>query len=44
MKDDDLRFGGLARLYGDGGLQRLLRASVCVVSKIAAGWLWNARS
>jgi tRNA A37 threonylcarbamoyladenosine dehydratase len=31
MKEDDLRFGGLARLYGPGGLQRLLQASVCVV-------------
>ncbi len=31
MNDDDLRFGGLARLYGAGGLQRLLQASVCVV-------------
>jgi tRNA A37 threonylcarbamoyladenosine dehydratase len=30
MNDDDLRFGGLARLYGAGGLERLTRASVCV--------------
>jgi tRNA A37 threonylcarbamoyladenosine dehydratase len=31
MNDDDLRFGGLARLYEVEGLQRLLRGSVCVV-------------
>ncbi|HEV7926281.1 MAG TPA: tRNA threonylcarbamoyladenosine dehydratase [Verrucomicrobiae bacterium] len=31
MNDDDLRFGGLARLYGADGLQRLLQSRVCVV-------------
>lgn len=31
MNDEDLRFGGLARLYGASGLQRLLQAGVCVV-------------
>jgi tRNA A37 threonylcarbamoyladenosine dehydratase len=31
MSDYDQRFGGLARLYGSDGLQRLLRGSVCVV-------------
>src|SRR5580704_14447785 len=31
MNDDDLRFGGLARLYGSDGLQRLLQTRVCVV-------------
>ncbi len=29
--DPDRRFGGIARLYGDDGLARLARASVCVV-------------
>ena len=31
MNDDDLRFGGLARLYGADGLHRLLKSRVCVV-------------
>jgi tRNA A37 threonylcarbamoyladenosine dehydratase len=31
VNDAELRFGRLARLYGAGGLQRLLGASVCVV-------------
>jgi tRNA A37 threonylcarbamoyladenosine dehydratase len=31
MNEDDLRFGGLARLYGADGLQRLLQSRVCVV-------------
>jgi tRNA A37 threonylcarbamoyladenosine dehydratase len=43
MNDDDLRFGGLARLYGAGGLQRLLRASVCVVGLGGVG-SWAAEA
>jgi tRNA threonylcarbamoyladenosine dehydratase len=43
MNDDDLRFGGLARLYGAGGLQRLLQASVCVVGLGGVG-SWAAES
>jgi len=31
MSDNELRFGGVTRLYGATGLQRLLQASVCVV-------------
>jgi tRNA threonylcarbamoyladenosine dehydratase len=31
MSDNELRFGGVARLYGATGLQRLLQASVCVI-------------
>jgi len=43
MNDDDLRFGGLARLYGAAGLQRLLRASVCVVGLGGVG-SWAAEA
>jgi len=43
MSDDDLRFGGLARLYGADGLQRLLRASVCVVGLGGVG-SWAAEA
>jgi tRNA threonylcarbamoyladenosine dehydratase len=43
MNDDDLRFGGLARLYGDGGLQRLRQASVCVVGLGGVG-SWAAEA
>jgi tRNA A37 threonylcarbamoyladenosine dehydratase len=43
MNDDDLRFGGLARLSGAGGLQRLLQASVCVVGLGGVG-SWAAES
>src|SRR5277367_5610248 len=43
MNDNDSRFGGLARLYGDGGLQRLLRASVCVVGLGGVG-SWAAEA
>jgi tRNA A37 threonylcarbamoyladenosine dehydratase len=43
MNDDDLRFGGLARLYGAGGLQRLLQANVCVVGLGGVG-SWAAES
>jgi tRNA A37 threonylcarbamoyladenosine dehydratase len=43
MNDDDLRFGGVARLYGAGGLQRLLRASVCVVGLGGVG-SWAAEA
>ena len=43
MNDHDLRFGGLARLYGAGGLQRLLRASVCVVGLGGVG-SWAAEA
>ena len=43
MSDDDLRFGGLARLYGEAGLQRLLRASVCVVGLGGVG-SWAAEA
>jgi tRNA A37 threonylcarbamoyladenosine dehydratase len=43
MNDDEQRFGGLARLYGAGGLQRLLQASVCVVGIGGVG-SWAAES
>jgi tRNA A37 threonylcarbamoyladenosine dehydratase len=43
MNDVDLRFGGLARLYGTGGLQRLLRAGVCVVGLGGVG-SWAAEA
>jgi tRNA A37 threonylcarbamoyladenosine dehydratase len=43
MNDDDLRFGGLARLYGAGGLERLTRASVCVVGVGGVG-SWAAEA
>jgi tRNA A37 threonylcarbamoyladenosine dehydratase len=43
MNDDDLRFGGLARLYGADGLQRLLQASVCVVGLGGVG-SWAAEA
>jgi tRNA threonylcarbamoyladenosine dehydratase len=44
MNDDaDVRFGGLARLYGEDGLQRLLRARVCVVGIGGVG-SWAAES
>src|SRR5580658_5103508 len=43
MNDDDLRFGGLARLYGADGLQRLLRANVCVVGLGGVG-SWAAEA
>src|SRR5580658_4551002 len=43
MNDDDLRFGGVARLYGAGGLQRLLQASVCVVGLGGVG-SWAAEA
>jgi tRNA threonylcarbamoyladenosine dehydratase len=43
MNDDDLRFGGLARLYGAGGLQRLLRAKVCLVGLGGVG-SWAAEA
>jgi tRNA threonylcarbamoyladenosine dehydratase len=43
MNDDDLRFGGLSRLYGAGGLQRLLQASVCVVGLGGVG-SWAAEA
>jgi tRNA threonylcarbamoyladenosine dehydratase len=43
MSDDDQRFGGLARLYGAGGLQRLLRAKVCVVGLGGVG-SWAAEA
>jgi len=43
MKDDDLRFGGVARLYGTAGLQRLLRANVCVIGLGGVG-SWAAEA
>ena len=43
MNDDDLRFGGLARLYGADGLQRLRRANVCVVGVGGVG-SWAAEA
>jgi tRNA threonylcarbamoyladenosine dehydratase len=43
MNDDDLRFGGLARLYGAGGLQRLLQGRVCVVGLGGVG-SWAAEA
>jgi tRNA threonylcarbamoyladenosine dehydratase len=43
MNDDEQRFGGLARLYGAGGLQRLVQASVCVVGIGGVG-SWAAES
>ena len=41
--DNALRFGGVARLYGAGGLQRLLQASVCVVGLGGVG-SWAAEA
>jgi tRNA threonylcarbamoyladenosine dehydratase len=43
MNDDDLRFGGVARLYGAGGLRRLLQAHVCVVGLGGVG-SWAAEA
>jgi tRNA A37 threonylcarbamoyladenosine dehydratase len=43
MNDDEQRFGGLARLYGAGGLQKLLQASVCVVGIGGVG-SWSAEA
>ncbi len=43
MSDDDVRFGGLARLYGAAGLQRLLQAHVCVVGLGGVG-SWAAEA
>ncbi len=43
MNDDDPRFGGLARLYGTDGLQRLLQARVCVVGLGGVG-SWAAEA
>jgi tRNA A37 threonylcarbamoyladenosine dehydratase len=43
MNDDDLRFGGLARLYGAGGLRRLREASVCVIGLGGVG-SWAAEA
>ena len=31
LRQEDPRFGGIARLYGDAGLDRLRRAHICVV-------------
>jgi tRNA A37 threonylcarbamoyladenosine dehydratase len=43
MNDHDPRFGGLARLYGTDGLQRLLQARVCVVGLGGVG-SWAAEA
>jgi tRNA A37 threonylcarbamoyladenosine dehydratase len=43
MNDHDPRFDGLARLYGEDGLQRLLQASVCVVGLGGVG-SWAAEA
>src|SRR5580700_9882892 len=43
MNDSELRFGGLARLYGVDGLRRLLEASVCVVGVGGVG-SWTAEA
>ncbi len=43
MNDLDLRFGGLRRLYGAEGLQRLLQAGVCVVGLGGVG-SWAAEA
>jgi tRNA A37 threonylcarbamoyladenosine dehydratase len=43
MNDEELRFGGLARLYGTDGWQRLLRARVCVVGLGGVG-SWAAEA
>jgi tRNA A37 threonylcarbamoyladenosine dehydratase len=43
MNDLDLRFGGLRRLYGADGLQRLLEAGVCVVGLGGVG-SWAAEA
>jgi tRNA A37 threonylcarbamoyladenosine dehydratase len=43
MNDEDPRFGGLARLYGAAGLQRLLQRRVCVVGLGGVG-SWAAEA
>jgi tRNA A37 threonylcarbamoyladenosine dehydratase len=43
MNDLELRFGGLRRLYGAEGLQRLLQAGVCVVGLGGVG-SWAAEA
>jgi tRNA A37 threonylcarbamoyladenosine dehydratase len=43
MNDPDPRFAGLARLYGDGGLRRLLQGRVCVVGLGGVG-SWAAEA
>jgi tRNA A37 threonylcarbamoyladenosine dehydratase len=43
MNNDEPRFGGLARLYGTDGLQRLLQARVCVVGLGGVG-SWAAEA
>lgn len=43
MSDYEVRFGGIARLYGKGGLGRLARAHVCVIGLGGVGcWVVEA--
>ena len=43
MSDFEIRFGGIARLYGLGGLERLRAAHVCVVGLGGVG-TWAAEA
>jgi tRNA A37 threonylcarbamoyladenosine dehydratase len=43
MSDFETRFGGVARLYGQGGLQKLRAAHVCVVGIGGVG-AWSAEA
>src|SRR5579863_1056247 len=43
MSDFETRFGGIARLYGQGGLARLRAAHVCVVGIGGVG-TWAAEA
>src|SRR5579871_6062189 len=43
MSDFETRFGGIARLYGQGGLQKLRAAHVCVVGLGGVG-TWAAEA
>jgi tRNA A37 threonylcarbamoyladenosine dehydratase len=43
MSDFETRFGGIARLYGRGGLQKLCAAHVCVVGIGGVG-TWSAEA
>ena len=43
MSDFEIRFGGIARLYGRGGLERLRAAHVCVVGLGGVG-TWAAEA
>ena len=43
MDDFETRFGGIARLYGKGGLKKLRAAHVCVVGLGGVG-TWAAEA